>query len=96
MGADRFVFDGLDGVDVITDFGSGDVLAVGSLLTGFSAGQEGAFMQLVGDGANTTVEVDADGAANGSAYTPVAVLNGVTGTTLSALVNAGQVDFWLS
>ena len=25
-----------------------------------------------------------------------AVLNGVTGTTLSALVNAGQVDFWLS
>jgi Ca2+-binding RTX toxin-like protein len=96
MGADRFVFDDLDGVDVITDFGSGDVLAVGNLLTGFSAGQEGAFMRLVGDGANTTVQVDADGAANGGAFTSVAVLNGVTGTTLNALVNAGQVDFWLS
>jgi hypothetical protein len=31
-----------------------------------------------------------------TAFTSVAVLNGVTGTTLSALVNAGQVDFWLS
>jgi Ca2+-binding RTX toxin-like protein len=96
MGADRFVFDGLDGVDVITDFGSGDVLALGNLLTGFSAGQEAAFVQLIGEGANTTVQVDADGTANGSAYTPIAVLNGVTGTTLTALVNAGQVDFWLS
>jgi hypothetical protein len=24
------------------------------------------------------------------------VLNGVTGTTLDALVSAGQIDFWLS
>jgi Ca2+-binding RTX toxin-like protein len=90
MGVDRFVFDTLDGVDVIADFGSGDVLAIGNLLTGFSAGQEAAFVQLVGEGANTTVQVDTDGAANGSAFTSVAVLNGVTGTTLS------QVDFWLS
>jgi Ca2+-binding RTX toxin-like protein len=96
MGADRFVFDGLDGVDVITDFGSGDVLAIGNLLTGFSTGQEAAFVRLAGEGANTAVQVDADGTANGSAFTSVAVLNGVTGTTLSALVNAGQVDFWLS
>jgi hypothetical protein len=27
---------------------------------------------------------------------PIAVLNGVTGTTLTTLVNAGQIDFWLS
>ena len=90
MGADRFVFDSIDGADVITDFGSGDVLAVGNLLTGFSAGQEAAFVRLVGEGANTTLQVDADGTANGSAFTPIAVLNEVTGTTLS------QVDFWLS
>ena len=96
MGADRFVFDGIDGVDVITDFGSGDVLAIGNLLTGFSAGQEAAFVRLVGEGANTAVQVDADGAATGSAFTSVAVLNGVTGTTVGALVNAGQIDFWLS
>ena len=44
----------IDGVDVITDFGSGDVLAIGNLLTGFSAGQEAAFVRLVGEGANTT------------------------------------------
>jgi Ca2+-binding RTX toxin-like protein len=96
MGADRFVFDGIDGVDLITDFGSGDILAIGNLLTGFSAGQEAAFVRLVGEGANTAVQVDADGAATGSAFTSVAVLNGVTGTTLGALVNAGQIDFWLS
>jgi hypothetical protein len=40
--------------------------------------------------------VDADGAANGSAYTSVAVLTGVTGTTLAALMNAGQVDFLIA
>ena len=90
MGADRFVFDSIDGVDVITDFGSGDVLAVGNLLTGFSTGQEAAFVRLVGEGADTTLQVDADGAANGSAFTSIAVLNGVTSTTLS------QVDFWLA
>jgi Ca2+-binding RTX toxin-like protein len=96
-GADRFVFDGLgDGVDVITDFGTGDVLAIGNMLTGFSAGQEAEFVNLVDNGASTTVQVDADGAANGSTYESIAVLNGVTGATLDALVSAGQIDFWLS
>ena len=98
-GADRFVFDSVDGsVDVITvgDFGTGDVLAIGNMLTGFSAGQEAEFVNLVDNGTSTTVQVDADGAANGSAYESVVVLSGVTGTTLDALVNAGQIDFWLS
>jgi Ca2+-binding RTX toxin-like protein len=97
MGADRFVFDSVgDGVDVITDFGTGDVLAIGNALSGFSAGQEADFVRLVDDGTNTTVQVDADGAANGSAYESIAVLNGVTGTTLSALVSAGQIDFLIA
>jgi Ca2+-binding RTX toxin-like protein len=96
-GADRFVFDGVgEGVDVITDFDDGDVLAIGDALTGFSAGQEADFVRLVDDGTRTTVQVDADGAANGSAYESIAVLNGVTGTTLTTLVNGGQIDFWLS
>ena len=96
-GADRFVFDSVDGsVDVISDFGTGDVLAIGNMLTGFSAGQEAEFVNLVDNGTSTTVQVDADGAANGSAYESVVVLSGVTGTTLDALVNAGQIDFWLS
>jgi Ca2+-binding RTX toxin-like protein len=96
-GADRFVFDALgQGVDVISDFGTGDVLAIGNLLSGFAAGQETDFIRLQNNGANTTVQVDFDGAANGSAYESFAILTGVTGTTLAALVNAGQVDFLIA
>jgi Ca2+-binding RTX toxin-like protein len=97
MGKDRFVFDAVGpDVDVITDFESGDILGIGEMLTGFSAGQEADFVRLVDGGANTTVQVDADGAANGSIYTSMVVLNGVTGTTLGALVNAGQIDFLIA
>jgi Ca2+-binding RTX toxin-like protein len=96
-GADRFVFDGPgQGLDVITDFGTDDVLAIGDMLVGFAAGQEADFVELVDDGASTTVRVDMDGAAGGSGFEEIAVLTGVTGTTLPALVNAGQIDFWLS
>ena len=38
--------------------------------------------------------MDVDGAANGSVFDPVAVLNGVTGTSLTDLVNARQIDLW--
>ena len=96
-GADRFVFDALSqGVDVITDFGTGDVLAIGNLLSGFAAGREADFVRLLDNGANTTVQLDVDGAANGSAYEFLAVLTGVSGTTLTALVTAGQVDFLIA
>ena len=93
-GADRFVFDGVgQGVDAITDFASDDVLAIGAMLTGFSAGREAEFVRLVGNGTSTTVEVDHDGAANGSAYEAIAVLDGITGTTLTQLVSTGQIEF---
>ena len=96
-GADRFVFDALGaGVDVITDFGTGDVLAVGNLLSGSAPGQEADFVRLSVAGTNTTVQLDVDGAANGSAYQDLVVLTGVTGTTLASLVNAGQVDFLIA
>jgi Ca2+-binding RTX toxin-like protein len=90
-GADRFVFDSIgDGVDVITDF-SGDVLAIGNMLIGFE-GQEAAFVELVDDGTSTTVRVDVDG--TGADFEAIAVLQNVTGTSLTALANAGQIDFW--
>jgi Ca2+-binding RTX toxin-like protein len=96
-GADRFVFDALGaGVDVITDFGAGDEVALGNLLRGFVAGQEADFVRLVVNGSNTTLEVDADGAANGSLYAPVVVLTGVTGTTLTDLMSGGQIDFLIA
>ena len=92
-GADRFVFDSIgDGVDVISDFGGGDVLAIGNMLIGFEAGQEAAFVELVDDGTSTTVRVDVDGA--GGDFEAIAVLQNVTGTSLTALANAGQIDFW--
>jgi Ca2+-binding RTX toxin-like protein len=96
-GSDRFAFDGPGvGLDLIADFGNGDVLAIGGMLTGFAAGREAEFVNLLDDGADTTVQVDADGAVNGSAFESIAVLSGVTGATLSSLASAGKIDFWLS
>jgi len=96
-GNDRFVFtSAAEGVDEVIDFGTGDVLAIGGMLQGFAAGDEAAFVKLVDDGTNTTLQVDADGAANGEAYQSVAVLAGVTGVALTDLVDAGQLDFWMS
>ena len=93
-GADRFVFDAADqGQDTVTDFGAGDVL-VFTGLAGFTAGREAEYVSLVEGGGRTTVLVDADGAASGSAFDPVAVLTGVTGTSLADLVNAGRIDLW--
>ena len=54
----------------------------GAVCQGFRLALDGGFTH--------ALQVDADGSANGSAFTPIAVLNEVTGTTLS------QVDFWLS
>jgi Ca2+-binding RTX toxin-like protein len=94
-GADRFVYDGAgQGVDTISDFGTGDVLAIGAMLSGFGAGQEADFVRVVDDGPNLRVEVDADGAVGGASFEAVAVLNGMAGTTLGEMT--GQIDFWLS
>jgi VCBS repeat-containing protein len=94
-GNDRFVFASLDeGVDRILDFDASDKLAIGELLVGYAEGDEAAFVRLVDDGANTTLQVDADGAVNGEAWQSIAVLNGVTGVSLDDMVN--QIDFWMS
>jgi hypothetical protein len=85
-----------EGVDQILDFSAGDVLAIGDMLVGFAEGDEAAFVRLIDDGADTMVQVDVDGAANGEDYQSIAMLSGVTGTTLADLVNAGQIDFWMS
>ncbi len=96
-GADRFVFTGIeDGVDTIVDFEADDVLAIGDMLVGFAEGDEAAFVNVVDDGSAITIEIDPDGAVNGATFTPIAVLEALTGTTLADLVNADQIDFWLS
>ena len=95
--ADCFVFDVADqGIDTVTDFGVGGDVLVFTGLVGYTAGREAEYVSLVQNGSSTTVLVDADGAANGSVFDPVAVLTGVTGASLTALVSAGQIDFWHS
>jgi Ca2+-binding RTX toxin-like protein len=96
-GADRFVFTSLDdGVDQIFDFGSDDVVAIGNMLEGYAEGDEAAFVRLVDDGTDTTLQVDVDGAVDGEAYQSIAVLSGITGISLADMVSAGQIDFWMS
>jgi large repetitive protein len=92
-GADRFVFDGPgQGLDRITDFGSGDELALGGMLEGFAPGQEADFVELVTVGNDTTVWVDVDGSAGPAEAEAVVVLSGVGGVTLEGMLAAGQID----
>jgi Ca2+-binding RTX toxin-like protein len=94
---DRFVFTSIDdGVDEIVDFGTDDVLALGGMLVNFTGGDEAAFVRLVDNTTSTTLQVDPDGAANGVAFTSIAVLDGVTGISLTDLMDASQIDFWTS
>jgi Ca2+-binding RTX toxin-like protein len=93
-GSDSFVRHSLaEGKDTIADFQTGlgrDVLDIADLLTGYTVGHEGEFVQCVTAGGNTTVRVDADGLANGAKFTDVCVLTGVT-TDLTSLVNDGNI-----
>jgi Ca2+-binding RTX toxin-like protein len=88
-GSDTFLRHSLaEGKDTITDFetgAGGDVLDISDILTGFAAGHEAEFVQCVTAGGNTTVKVDADGTLNGSKFTDVCVLTGVT-TPLGGLL----------
>src|SRR5262249_59573884 len=95
-GSDTFHFQNLgDGVDTITDFttgAGGDVLDIADLLVGFTSGSDpNDFVECASGGGNTTVKVDADGAANGANFTRLCVMTGVT-TTLPDLVSGGNID----
>jgi Ca2+-binding RTX toxin-like protein len=97
-GSDHFVQSGdlSAGPDTIADFtlgAGGDVLDIADLLTGFGAGTSDPndFVQCETLGGNTTVSVDADGAAGGAAFTDVCVLSGVS-TTTNQLVEGGNLE----
>jgi Ca2+-binding RTX toxin-like protein len=93
-GSDTFLRHSLaEGKDTITDFETGlggDVLDISDLLIGYTAGNEAEFVQCLAAAGNTTVKVDADGALNGSKFTDVCVLTGVS-TTLGDLLDGGNV-----
>ena len=88
---------GAEGKDTITDFQTGpggDKLDIHDLLTGFDSGTSNPtdFVHLVETGGNTTVQVDANGAVGGAAFTNVVVLSGVTGLDVSQLVDDGNLQ----
>jgi Ca2+-binding RTX toxin-like protein len=93
-GIDTFDFNSLDGsVDVITDFDTGeggDIIDVSDLLVGFDEGLDDLanFVQFVQQGADTLVQVNADG--TGADFVGVALLQGVT-LTLGNAVTDGNI-----
>jgi Ca2+-binding RTX toxin-like protein len=97
-GSDTFIRHALsaEGRDTIKDFhtgAGGDKLDVHDVLSGFvnGASNPNDFVHLTQSGGNTTVQIDANGAAGGHSYTSVAVLTGVTGVTVNELVNDGNI-----
>jgi hypothetical protein len=96
-GRDTFRVWTTDAVDSVTDFDAGplgDTLDLSDLLTGYTAGvsDPNDFVQFVPGGGNTTVRVDADGAAGGAVFVDVAVLSGVTLTGVNQAVVEGNLQ----
>ena len=78
------------GVDTVTDFveGDGDAIDLSDLLAAYDplADDLADFVRLTVEGGDTLVQVDANGAAGGSRWTTVAVLDSFTTlTTLDTL-----------
>ncbi|MDP6547221.1 MAG: calcium-binding protein, partial [Phycisphaerae bacterium] len=94
-GSDTFIYQSGDsGVDIIKDFqgyDGGDVLDL-TLLTGSQNGDTiGNIVNLLDDGTNTTVQVDADGSLNGQTYVDVVTLEGETGLDLTTMEDDGNI-----
>ena len=84
-----------DGRDTIQDFtkgSGGDRLDIGDVLSGYDTGDNvSQFVQLVVSGANTIVRIDANGAVGGASFTDAFVLTGVTGLSVSQMINDGNL-----
>lgn len=86
-----------EGKDTISDFKTGrggDVLDIDGILTGYKSGTSNVndFVRITESGGNTTVQIDANGAAGGHSFTSAVVLAGVTGTSVNQLFNDGNLD----
>ena len=95
-GSDTFIYQAGDrGVDIIKGFyaGGGDVLDL-TLLTSSQAGDTlGNIINLLDDGTDTTVQVDADGPAGGQTYVDVVTLEGETGLDLATMDADGTITW---
>ena len=90
-GRDVFMFEAAtayNDLDVIENFGyTLDAIDISDLLTGYTAGTDDIndFVQLTESGGNTTISVDANGAAGGASFSDVTIINGVTGIDLDVM-----------
>jgi len=94
-GADTFMFEAasaFNDIDEIIDFryGEGDTIDISDIVTGFS-GVIGDYVNLVDSGANTLVQVDANGLTGGTSFTTIAQLDNVTGLDTTLLYNNGGI-----
>ncbi|MCF8495428.1 MAG: type I secretion C-terminal target domain-containing protein [Alphaproteobacteria bacterium] len=92
-GSDRVVFDFMDGmVDNITGFGVGDSINITDILHGYDPMTDviSDFVKLSQSGANTQIQINADG-DSGGAFTTIATIIGGMGGTLSGLIDNGAL-----
>lgn len=92
-GRDVFHFEAataFNNVDQINGFDPGeqDAIDISDILTGYTAGTSDIhdFVQVTDDGTNTTIAVDANGAAGGSTYTPIVQINDMAGWDADSLL----------
>jgi Ca2+-binding RTX toxin-like protein len=82
-----------EGRDIISGFQAGpggDVLDISDMLTGFTAGDEAQFVQLVASGGATIIRVDANGMAGGAHFTDICVIDS-GGLSLGTLIADGNL-----
>lgn len=97
-GGDRFTFDSasaFDAIDTIQDFtiAEGDVIDISDVLDGFTTSSSiSDFARFVDSGADTVLEIDLDGTANGVNFEAVATIIGGAGLNVSTLYGDGFVD----
>ena len=95
-GSDTIVYDVLDSLtDILADFTTGvggDVFNITDILDGYNPLNDSIFdfVQLVANGNDTEVHINADGDAGG-AFTAVATISGGTNDTLVDLINNGNL-----
>ena len=98
-GADTFIFE--DGAvfaaeDRIEDFsvGENDVLDISDILIGYDFGTDNIsdFARFVDSGADSYLEIDADGAVGGASFESVALIIGGTGLDTATLEASGNLD----
>ena len=97
-GSDRFTFDSVsafDAIDTVQDFtiAEGDIIDISDVLDGFTTSSNITdFARFVDSGADTTLEIDLDGTANGVNFEAVATIIGGAGLNISTLYSNGFVD----